>query len=129
MKIFLICSVRKRTGQSDEDYELEQTKIKEYVKKLEKKGNSVYWPARDTNQNDPNGLRICGNNRRHIAEANEIHIWWNPGSEGSVFDFGMTFMLLLFEPNKKIVLANWQDIEPTPIKSFTNVVMEVSTTY
>ena len=114
MKIFLICPVR---GVTEEEKET----IKKYVSNFESAGHNVYWPFRDTDQNDEIGYRICSDNRRHISEADEIHIWWNGKSEGSVFDFGMAFMLLLFMPDKSIVLANPEMVQDTPHKSFANV--------
>ena len=104
-KIFLVCSVR---NASDE----EKAAQEEYVKKLEAKGDKVYWPHRDTKQDDPTGLNIIAQNRQGIIEADEIHFWWkhrpdgSSESEGSVFDFGMTWMAMLLMPEKKIVIAN-----------------------
>ena len=112
--IFLICPVR---GVSDE----EKAAIKAYVDKLEALGHRVYWPARDTNQDDPIGLRICTDNRWGIRQADEIHIWWNPASEGSRFDFGMVFAL-----EKKVIIANREAVTPTPGKSFANVLLAYS---
>lgn len=102
-------------------YELEQKKIEKYVKNLEAQGHEVYWPIRDTNQNDPIGLRICMDNGLAIINADEVRVWWI-GSSGSTFDFGMTFMFnLLVSPNKEVVIANPDDVKPTEGKSFNNV--------
>ena len=114
--IFLICPVRKA------DQEVLE-RIKKYVADLESAGRSVYWPARDTNQNDAIGLHICKQNRWAIHVALEVHVWFDPKSQGSVFDFGMTFALALFM-NKKIVIANPEDVKPTAEKSFQNVLIE-----
>ena len=99
MKIFLICPVREVT-------EEENNAIRNYISQLEKNGHSVYWPFRDTNQEDPIGLRICRDNRGAIEEADEVHVWWNGKSTGSLFDLGEAFAL-----RKKIVLANPETVQ------------------
>lgn len=116
MKIFLICPVRMVS-------ETEREKIKKYVASLEESGYLVHWPERDTDQNDDIGLCICLDNRAAIAGADEIHVWWNDKSQGSLFDFGMAFAL-----EKKIVLANPGDVLPTTHKSFNNVLISYAKT-
>lgn len=111
MNIFVICPVRNVTE--------EETKlIDSYVAKLEEDGHDVHWPPRDTNQVDSIGLRICQDNRYSIAEADEIHIYWNKNSSGSLFDVGMAFAL-----QKTIKLFNRDGVEETPHKSFNNVLL------
>ena len=104
--------------------------IGRYVADLEKAGHKAHWPARgDTNQDDPVGLRICNDNLSAIKYADEIHIWWNKKSSGSLFDFGMAFAL-----GKRIVLINpdlvWKIIEEENrkgvIKSFNKVVFKLA---
>jgi len=131
MKIFLICPVRKRKKRTlkrfliwigiiaDQDKQ-EQEAILRYVSGLEEAGHEVHWPPRDTDQDDPIGLRICQDNGQAIKEADEIRIWWNEKSLGSHFDFGMAFIL-----QKKIVLINPQSVQRTLTKSFTNVLLEL----
>jgi hypothetical protein len=114
-KIFLICSVRDATRE-------EILRIEEYIKNLEKQGHKVYWPYRDTDQNDPIGKRICTDNATTIIWADEIHIWWTEKSQGSLFDFGMSFMCYILG-SKKIVLANPGEVKPTEKKSFNNVLL------
>jgi len=114
MKIFLICPVREIT-------ETEKTEIENYIEKLENGGHSVHLPFRDTDQDDLVGLRICTDNKNVIESADEIHIWWNDKSQGSLFDFGMAFMA-----NKRIVLANADFVTPTPNKSFKNVLLALN---
>ena len=127
MKIFLISPVRTVT-------EKERKKIKEYVARLESQSHIVYWPERDTNQNDKIGLRICQDNRKAIEWADEIHIWWKwqekkwwqkwmwwikeKKSTGSLFDFGMAFAF-----NKRVILVNPNEVKSTPKKSFNNVLL------
>ena len=111
MKIFVICPVRGIT-------ETEETAIEKYVLNLENAGHAVHWPPRNTDQNDAVGLRICLDNLMAIEKADEIHIWWNSSSQGSVFDFGMAFAL-----KKKIILVNKGEVEKTSFKSFGNVLL------
>lgn len=118
-RAFLICSVRGATKE-------ETATAEAYVKSLENKGYQVHWPPRDTDQKDARGLRICNDNCEAMTKADEIHIMWNPASQGSLFDFGMAFILRKLR-KKKIVLANFKSVLPTPEKSFTNVVMDIHT--
>lgn len=115
MTIFLISPVRNVTKE-------EREKIEKYVAELERQGHAVHWPERDTNQNDKIGLRICRDNQWAIMNAREVHIWWQwtekRKSTGSLFDFGIAFAL-----NKKILLANPDEVQPTPEKSFNNVLL------
>lgn len=123
-KIFLICPVRYGDHITTEEHRETQKKIRLYVEKLEKAGHKVYWPLRDTNQDDPTGLRICTDNAKGIIWADEIHVWWDPNSQGSLFDFGMSFMCHILG-SKKIVLANPGEVKPTEKKSFNNVLLEL----
>lgn len=108
-KIFLICPVRKATDPEKEF-------LKRYVSELERQGHKVHYPKRNTNQNDPVGYDICSENRAAIENADEVHIYFNPESPGSLFDFGMAFMA-----KKPITFINAEDIPRTPEKSFQNV--------
>jgi nucleoside 2-deoxyribosyltransferase len=84
MKIFMICPVRNATPQL-------RSAILAEVEKLERQGHSVYYPARDTNQEDPTGLTICMTNRAAIEAADEVHVIWDGESTGSIFDLGVAF--------------------------------------
>lgn len=110
-KIFLICPVRNCDN-------VTLQKIERYVRSLEEAGYEVYWPHRDTNQNDSIGVRICADNRRALARAHEVYVWYAKGSQGSVFDIGMAFAL-----NKKVFIVNPEDIKRTAEKSFENVLL------
>lgn len=112
MKVAIICPVRNLT--SDEAYEIER-----HILKLQKNGVKVHYPPRDTNQADPIGFKICKQNAEAIIDADEVHIFWNGKSKGSMFDLGMAFII-----NKKIVLIN--KLQETPHKSFENVLLYVS---
>ncbi len=114
-RIFLICPVRNITQEVE-------AKIRTYVTHCEVAGHAVHWPMRDTDQNDPVGMRICRDNGHAILRADEIHVWYHPASIGSVFDLGMTFMLLeVIKLHKRVVIANPEDVDATDAKSFPNV--------
>lgn len=100
MDIFFISPVRLVTPKTMEWCE-------QYVEKLEKQGHQVHWPIRDTDQNDPIGIRICDTNLRKILESDEIHIWYLKESSGIHFDIGATYMLIrILGYKKKVVLVN-----------------------
>jgi len=107
--IFLICPVRNATEEQKE-------KMGEYIHNLEEEGNVVYYPARDTNQVDSTSYRICTDNRTAIENSDEVHIFWDINSLGSLFDLGMIFAL-----RKKVVIANPESVDTTTTKSFTNM--------
>lgn len=90
--IFLICSVR---GATPEVLAEQQ----EYVHNLERRGFTVHYPPRDTDQ-DASGLLICLQNYRAIKDADEVHVWYTPNSQGTHFDMGMAFAL-----GKTVVVA------------------------
>jgi hypothetical protein len=112
MNIFLICPVRSATPE-------QLVRIQKYVSDLESSGITVYYPARDTDQVDSIGYRICTDNKNAIINADEVHIFWYKNSQGSLFDIGMTFAL-----NKKMVIANIEEVEQTETKSFSNMIRE-----
>lgn len=107
MKIFLITPVRNVTG--------EFTKyINMLIDSLEAEGNSIYWPLRDTNQDDDVGLRICEDNLAAMEEADMAFFVWDGKSQGSLFDLGMAFAL-----NKRLFHIGM--IPQTEGKSFQNM--------
>ena len=103
-KTFLICPVRGAN-----------LKIQEPIVKELEKDYLVYWPARDTHQNDPIGLVICRENLKAMQEANVVHIIWDGKSQGSLFDLGMAFAL-----GKDIIPLELPS--PTSGKSFQNMI-------
>ena len=112
MKIFIICTVR---GASEEY----KKKLEDYVKKLEKDGHKVHLPHRDTNQNN-NGINICLENAVAINNSDEVHIFYNPTSQGTHFDMGVSFALR--KPIKII-----ENVELTEGKSFQRMLTEWET--
>ena len=105
MRTFLICPVR--------GHALRETE--EIVERLEADGWAVYWPPRDTGQDDPTGLRICADNRDAIMRADVVHIVWDGISQGCLFDLGVAFAL-----DKRVVPVRLP--VPSDGKSFQNMV-------
>lgn len=110
MKIFIICPVRNVEPEIKE-------KIENYVRILEFLGHEVYYPPRDTDQNDSVGFRICMSNKEGILWANEVHVAWDEKSEGFLFDGGMAFMA-----GKKVRIIEGIFPEATVGKSFASMV-------
>ena len=95
--------------------------MQNYIDQLENKGLNIYYPARDTNQNDTIGYRICTDNKNAIQNSKEVHIWFDSDSQGTLFDLGMAFSL-----DKPLYIVNINEIIPTNSKSFTNVILKWS---
>lgn len=112
---YIVCPVRRLT-------DTERTEVLSYVAALEAKGYQVRCPFRDTDQNG-DGLSIVEAHEADIMWADEIHIWWNPASEGSLWDVAQARMARHFQLEKRIVLINAKDVRPTAEKSYTNVVL------
>lgn len=104
-RTFLICPVR------GADPALSRSA----VERLEADGWLVHWPPRDTDQNDPVGLRICRDNAAAIAAADVVHVIWDGRSQGCLFDLGVAFAL-----GKRVVPLDLP--APTEAKSFQNMV-------
>jgi hypothetical protein len=109
--VFLICPVRNATSD-------QITEMMGYISGLEAQGFKVYYPARDTNQNDNIGWRICKDNYIAIKQSKEVHIFWDSTSTGSLFDLGIAFSM-----NKKLKIVNINDVKETETKSFSNLLL------
>jgi nucleoside 2-deoxyribosyltransferase len=112
----LICPVR---NASEEQIK----KLRDYKLKLQSEGHTVYYPT-DNNPyelTDKIGYKICVENTRAIREADEIHLFWDANSRGSLFDLGSAFAL-----NKPLTIVNPESVEPTENKSFANMISEWS---
>jgi len=111
-RIYIICPVRQINKKQQEF-------ISSYVEHLEKIGCNVHLPYRDADQTDDGlGLGILEQHREAMLSCDEVHIYFDPNSAGSLFDFGMAFVL-----KKKIRLFN--KISKTEHKSFDNVLLEL----
>lgn len=116
MKIYLICPVRNRTKS-------EEKEISAYVADLEEQGNEVREPARDTVQEDEIGLRITEEHEEDIIWADQVHVWWNPTSEGSLWDVAQTLMAREFMPDKEIIWVNQKPDLSEDINNYQQVVL------
>lgn len=67
--------------------------INKYVKDLAVQGHRVRVPIFDYHPPECNELWICEQNRFTIEWAEEIHIFWDGRSIGTIFDMGMAFAL------------------------------------
>jgi hypothetical protein len=47
------------------------------VEKLQAEGKAVYWPARDTDQSDVTGYRICKSNAAAFERADVVYVIWD----------------------------------------------------
>jgi nucleoside 2-deoxyribosyltransferase len=72
-------------------------KMKRLQLKYNNKGIECRLPTFDDHAGDE--LSICRRNRLMIEWADEIHVFWDQRSMGTVFDFGMAFAL-----RKKVVV-------------------------
>ena len=112
MNIYIICPVRDASQEQKE-------KLKAYKESLQAQGHTAYYPADDNPYEDTDkiGYVICEENRRATIEADEIHIFWDATSKGTLFDLGMAFAL-----NKPLKIVNFDELVFTKGKSFTNMI-------
>jgi len=64
-----------------------------------------YIPGRDTPQT--HGDQILPANLKAMKECEEVHVFWDGGSLGTVFDMGMAFAL--GKPIKPVMLVEGRD--------------------
>ena len=98
-KIFLICPVRNATP--------EQRKwIEDFVEEKYNEGYNIHAPHLHTVQRDLfGGYTICKQNGEALASSEEIDIYYDQTSTGSVFDLGMAYGL-----HKPLRLLNREEI-------------------
>lgn len=109
MKIFIICSVRG----ADSTY---LKKLNGYAKYLEDDGHKVHLPPRNTRQ-DAKGIDICKQNMEAIRNADQVHVFYSPDSQGTHFDLGVAFAL-----KKKIIVV--ESVQYINGKSFSRMLVE-----
>lgn len=66
--------------------------MQEYANKLTVEGHTFVFPALD-GVAELGPLEICKYNLETIKNADEVHIFWDQRSMGTIFDFGMVFAL------------------------------------
>ncbi|MFO8066555.1 MAG: hypothetical protein R6U11_03135 [Bacteroidales bacterium] len=80
MKIFIIGSSQYKD------------KMLEYAAKMEFRGHQVCLPVLDDSK-FKNTLKILETNRKRMQWADEVHMFYDGKSQGTVFDFGMAFAM------------------------------------
>lgn len=113
MNIFLICPVRNVNPEFRE-------RLDRFVAALERDECKVYYPPRDTDQNDDTGLRICKDNRAALWNADIVYFTWDGQSQGCLFDAGMAFAF----GKKIIIVEGFVPKEMKTGKSFINMIMD-----
>jgi len=79
-------------------------RVRHYVASMRQQGMIIHYPEEDTTQEDPVGVDILTTNKIAIINARHVRIFYYKGSEGSIFDLGMTFM-----SGKDLYLVNPED--------------------
>lgn len=99
-KIFLICPVRNAT--------IEQRKwIEDFVEEKYNEGCIIHAPHLHTRQEDLfGGYAICKQNAEAVASSEEVDIYYDQTSTGSVFDLGVSYAL-----HKPLIVLNSEEIE------------------
>ena len=102
-KIFLICPVRRATP--------EQKKwIEDFTARKEQEGYKIHAPHIHTRQVDMlRGYAICRQNEEAVATSEEIDLYYDQSSTGSVFDLGAAYAL-----HKPLRLLNRDEITFNP---------------
>ena len=110
-KLFLICPVRNATDE-------QKRWIEDFVQEKYDAGYTIHAPHLHTRQVDMlGGYAICRQNAEAIASSQEVDIFYDQSSTGSVFDLGVAYAL-----HKPLVLLNKDEIEFNPDDYIDNVV-------
>jgi len=119
-KIYLVCPVR--------DCDDETRKLLDvYVCGLEASGEcQVHYPHRDVDQTGT-ADEICSAHVLGMSDCDEVHFWWDHKSRGSLFDFGMAYMMRSLKTSKYIrfVLVNRDRFENLKPTGYTKYLMEL----
>lgn len=67
-------------------------KMQEHANELTVEGHTFEFPALDSVA-ELGPIEICKYNLEMIKSADEVHIFWDQRSMGTIFDFGMVFAL------------------------------------
>ena len=110
-KIFLICPVRNAT-------EIQRKWIENYVIKKNIDGYTIHAPHLHTRQTDLfGGYTICIQNANALASSNEIDIYYDQKSTGSIFDLGVAYAL-----HKPLKILNKEEIVFNKSDSIDNII-------
>ncbi len=110
-KIFLICPVRNATP--------EQRKwIEDFARQKESDGYQIHAPHLHTRQEDLfGGYTICKKNEEAVATSEEIDLYYDQSSTGSVFDLGAAYQL-----EKPLKVLNKDSILWNPFDPIDNII-------
>jgi hypothetical protein len=110
--IYLICPVRNATPE-------QKIKMQDYIGEKEELGMKIYYPPRDNpyEEVDKIGWDICTENKEANQNSEEVHIFFDPTSTGTLFDLGIAFAL-----GKKLTIVNKDEVDLSNKKSFTNMI-------
>ena len=114
-KIFLICPVRNATD--------EQRKwIEDFAREKQYDGYTIHAPHLHTRQIDLfGGYAVCKQNAEAVASSQEIDIYYDQSSTGSVFDLGVAYAL--HKPlrllNKEEITFNEEDLIDIIVKEWS----------
>ena len=118
---YIICTVRNTT-------EEDQKVFKKYAAKLEALGMNVHLPDPNADyQKDPNGLNICLRHRQETASSRDVRTFWNPTSEGSVFDLACT--IIASKPIKLVKMMPYKGELDAKSKNFMELVQLCNAVY
>lgn len=99
-KIFLICPVRNATKE-------QKVWIEKFVEEKYNTGYTIHAPHLNTRQKDLfGGYAICRQNAEALASSEEVDIYYDQSSTGSVFDLGVAYAL-----GKPLIILNKEQIE------------------
>ena len=113
-KIFLICPVRNATQE-------QRNWIEKFVVQKYNEGYLIHAPHLHTRQLDLfGGYAICKQNAEAVATSQEIDIYYDQSSAGSVFDLGVAYALHkpLIILNKNEIVFNNEDLIDSIIKEW-----------
>lgn len=111
---FLICP------QNPSDEELRR--IRFWVTGQEFRGVNVYYPARDTNQNQDEST-ILKDNRQAMIQAKQVALFWSARSTDYLYDLGMANAL---GKTDNMLIINASVIQKTAHKSFDNFLIALA---
>ena len=82
-------------------------KMLDYAEQKEKEGHRVFFPALD-DAKFKSTLEILETNRKRMQGADEVHLFYDGKSHGTIFDFGMAFamgkpLFIVYMNDKSIV--------------------------
>ena len=108
----ILCSVRNQKGE-------ESDIMNNYLLEQEQKGNFCYYPPSHNFQKDEyKGLVICNTMRFAIQNSGVVSVFYNPASEGTKFDVGITLYVKASNPSLKLELIPYKGAKEDELFQF-----------